>query len=90
MKHDIKKLPKWAQAEIENRDEKIKHRDFRIEQLKTKISTMEEMNRLYDHDWFALPAVKESFKLYRLCTDNFVCVASLGKGDSMFIGRKKT
>lgn len=83
MKHSIEKLPKWAQNEIFKRD-------LQIRELSQRVETMERINRLMDtHKWTTIPPVSEDMRLHRLYKDSATCVMSLGKGDMLFIGRKR-
>ena len=82
MKHDIKKLPLWAQDEIHKRDQQIKM----LQSLRSAHDILQ------NHDWFILP-LKDAFEdkdhrnICLLERDSVVHLCSFGKDDILLIGR---
>jgi hypothetical protein len=88
MKHDVNKLPKWAQF-------KLSLRDREIAKLKKAILEVEHADAvLVGRDWFTLHGpVFESGETYRslflLDRNHPVRVCQLGVGDVLLVGRAK-
>jgi len=79
MKHDIKKLPKWAQDLI---------RDMTLE-----IDGLKALRKIHSilsaphRDWFTIKALTRDLKLWMLDKDAPHCVCVLSKDDMLFVGR---
>lgn len=86
-KHDITRLPKWAQrqmAALEQRAKRAEDECARMEQAHAV---------LHDRQWFVIngqtPQERFPRKLWFLDQDHPLPVCSLSEGDVMLVGRKK-
>ena len=86
--HNVKKLPKWAQKLLDDKDKTIQ----RLEQEKERVERAHAL--LSDLDWFTIPGpVGESdpeyLSLYVLRTNSAHPVCTLGRHDRLLIGQGK-
>jgi hypothetical protein len=87
MKHDIKKLPKWAQALLEDKDKRY----TRLEECYRRLSTAHAL--LMNKEWFTIPGPfnkpddPDVYNLYILRTNTPVLVCTLGRNDQLLCGR---
>ena len=86
--HDVKKLPKWAQKLLEEKDTTIR----RLEEEKERVERAHAL--LMDLEWFTIPGPvgendPEYLSLYVLRTNSAHPVCTLGKHDRLLIGRGK-
>lgn len=87
MTHDITKQPKWVQELIAEKDKKLNRTESELIRLRAAHAVL--MNR----EWFTIPnpvkgrtAVRHLFTLH---TDRAAPVCSIGRGDTLLIGRRK-
>lgn len=86
--HDIKKLPKWVQQMLAEKDDRIEQ----IEQEKERMEKAHDI--LIEREWFTIPNPVEGDgpeyrSLFLLTTNHAQPVCSIGKGDILLVGRKK-
>ena len=82
MKGDTTKLPQWVQKLIEKKEQEIQN----LQALKKLHGILAGKDR----DWFIIPAIDESFPLFRLSKNGAHQICYMGKGDVLFIGRAKS
>jgi len=88
MTHDVKKLPKWAQKLLGDKDKAIK----RLEDQKERLERAHAL--LTDLEWFTIGGPvgeddPEYLNLYVLRTNDALLVCSLGRHDRLLVGRGK-
>lgn len=88
MKHDIKKLPKWAQQLIESKESELAVLKRQKEQTEAAHTIIKE------HEWYPLhgPSVLEKqdhYTLFVLFENAAHAVCCLSKGDVLLIGKCK-
>lgn len=82
------KLPKWAREELKS----LRHQ-LKLE--KEKSSKLEEASEILNNrNWFTIQGpkftTKEKRNLWYLDFDNPTCICSLGRGDVLLVGRKRS
>lgn len=84
MKERITKLPKWAQKLINNKNNEV-------EKLRETIIDLESRHALLcDYEWFTLGvSMTETRSLFLLDKDSVNPIASIGRGDILWVGRNK-
>jgi hypothetical protein len=80
--HDTKKLPKWAQQMLANRDEKVE----RLEREKKRLEKAHDV--LKEREWFTIPNPVDGngpdyLSLFVLIINHAQPVCSIGKGDHL-------
>jgi len=86
--HDTKKLPKWAQQMLADKNDQID----RLEREKERMEKAHDV--LIGREWFTIPNPingdgPEYRSLFVLTTNHAQPVCSIGKGDILLVGRKK-
>lgn len=80
-KHDIKTLPKWAQKQFTEMEERIKRAESTLPWTKPGM------------EWFTIVGNKyqppEFLRLFSLHESGAHCICSIGPKDVLFIGRGK-
>jgi len=77
-KHDIKKLPKWAQRHISELEDRVKHAEATIPWTEPGM------------EWFTIGVgVRRPIRLFTLHETGSHCICVIGKNDRLFIGRGK-
>ena len=86
MRHDITKLPKWAQRLIADRDLDVEAARRELETIRAASAVLAE------RAWFTLPgptmADREEYRtLWLLDRDRPLSLCQIGRGDVLLVGR---
>ena len=88
MFHDITKQPKWVQELIDEKDKELERTKNELKRIQVAHAV------LMDREWFTIPSpvgsegpdVRYLFTLHTNCASP---VCSLGRGDTLLVGRAK-